>query len=302
MKSELMVTIRCAAYNHERYIRQCLEGFVMQKTNFRFEAIVHDDASTDGTAKIIKEYADKYPDIIKPIFETENQYRKNNLTAVMNSHMHGKYIAFCEGDDYWIDPFKLQKQVDFLESHPNFSICTHRYFLFYQEEQIMQKDKLDNCFIKDEDGIVFDIDYNYNKRWLTKTLTSLVRKEAMVHFMNLNLKNGRDTVMFYYILKYGKGYCFNQFWGCYRIHNNGVVSKVSNSNRFLNAYLSYKQLYKMEGGHLLREKMCKEYCNYFISTPITKSKIKPSIIEIFALLYYIPTKAIKRIIKKLKRK
>lgn len=74
----LMVSIRCNTYNHERYIRQCLEGFVIQKTNFRFEAIVHDDASTDGTAAIIREYAEKYPDIIKPIYETENQYSKHD--------------------------------------------------------------------------------------------------------------------------------------------------------------------------------------------------------------------------------
>ena len=108
----LMVTIQCLTYNHEPYIRQCLEGFVMQKTNFRFEAIVHDDASTDGTATIIREYAEKYPDIIKPIYETENQYSKrdDSLTRIMNTHTHGKYVAMCEGDDYWTDPLKLQKR------------------------------------------------------------------------------------------------------------------------------------------------------------------------------------------------
>ena len=75
---ELMVSIRCLVYNHEPYLRQCLDGFVMQQTNFRFEAIVHDDASTDGSAAIIREYAAKYPDIIKPIYETENQYSKRD--------------------------------------------------------------------------------------------------------------------------------------------------------------------------------------------------------------------------------
>ena len=97
---ELMVTIRCITYNHERYIRQCLEGFTMQKTNFRFEAIVHDDASTDGTANIIREYAEKYLDIIKPIFETENQYSKHDgsIARILNEHTHGKYVAMCEGD------------------------------------------------------------------------------------------------------------------------------------------------------------------------------------------------------------
>lgn len=121
----LMVTIRCCTYNQERYIRDCLEGFVMQKANFRFEAIVHDDASTDGTAAIIKEYAEKYPDIIKPILEKENQYSKHDgsLRRIMESHTHGKYLVWCEGDDYWIDPLKLQRQVDFLESHSDYSMC-----------------------------------------------------------------------------------------------------------------------------------------------------------------------------------
>lgn len=122
-----MVTIRCMVYNHEPYIRECLEGFVMQKTNFRFEAIVHDDASTDGSAAIIREYAEKYPDIIKPIYQTENQYSKRDgsLRRIMNEHTHGKYIALCEGDDYWIDPLKLQKQVDFLEANEEYSMCFH---------------------------------------------------------------------------------------------------------------------------------------------------------------------------------
>ena len=132
----LMVTIRCITYNHEPYIRQCLEGFIMQKTNFRFEAIVHDDASTDETAKIIREYAEKYPDIIKPIFETENQYSKldGSIQHIMSEHIHGKYVAMCEGDDYWIDPLKLQKQVDFLESNPEYSMCAHNAFVFYQQK------------------------------------------------------------------------------------------------------------------------------------------------------------------------
>lgn len=121
----LMVTIRCTVFNHERYLRECLEGFVMQKTNFRFEAIVHDDASTDGSAAIIKEYAEKYPEIIKPIYETENQYSKHDgsLGRIMREHTHGKYVAFCEGDDYWTDPLKLQKQVDALENNPECKIC-----------------------------------------------------------------------------------------------------------------------------------------------------------------------------------
>lgn len=139
--TQLMVTIRCITYNHEPYIRQCLEGFVMQKTNFRFEAIVHDDASTDGTATVIREYAEKYPDIIKPIYETENQYSKHDgsLQRIMSAHMRGKYIAVCEGDDYWIDPLKLQKQVDFLEMNPDYGLVYTNVDFYFQEQNKFER-------------------------------------------------------------------------------------------------------------------------------------------------------------------
>lgn len=131
MKGTPLVSIRCIVYNHEPYLRQCLDGFVMQRTTFPFEAIVHDDASTDGSAAIIREYAEKYPGIIKPIFETENQYSKHDgsLNRIMNTARHpaAKYVAFCEGDDYWIDPLKLQKQVDFLEMNPSYNMVYTNY-------------------------------------------------------------------------------------------------------------------------------------------------------------------------------
>ena len=119
------VSVVCNAYNHEKYIRSALEGFVMQKTSFPFEVLVHDDASTDHTAEIIREYEIKYPDIIKPIYSTENQYSKNDgsLDRIQYGRVQGKYIALCEGDDYWMDPLKLQKQYDLLEKHPEIDMC-----------------------------------------------------------------------------------------------------------------------------------------------------------------------------------
>ncbi len=132
---QVLVSIRCLVYNHGPYLRQCLEGFVMQQTNFRFEAIVHDDASTDNSAEIIREYAEKYPDIIKPIFESENQYSKHDgsLARVTFCACTGKYIAQCEGDDYWIDPHKLQKQIDYLESHPDCILCFTNAFMHWED-------------------------------------------------------------------------------------------------------------------------------------------------------------------------
>jgi glycosyltransferase involved in cell wall biosynthesis len=121
------LTVITSTYNHEKFIRQALEGFVMQRTNFPFEVIVHDDASTDETADIIREYKEKYPHIIRPIFQTENQWNKgiSATVAFASPQVKGEYVAFCEGDDYWTDPNKLQKQADFLDSHPDYSVCFH---------------------------------------------------------------------------------------------------------------------------------------------------------------------------------
>lgn len=123
-----LLVISCNTYNHEKYLRQALGGFVMQQTNFRFIVIVHEDASTDHTANVLMDYSQRYPDLIFPIFEKENQYTNPNgsVTKVMNEAYKvtgAKYIALCEGDDYWTDPLKLQKQVDFLESHPDYGMC-----------------------------------------------------------------------------------------------------------------------------------------------------------------------------------
>ena len=122
--SHPIVAIRTLVYNHEPYLRDYFNGILMQQTSFPFVVIVHDDASTDNSADIIREYAERYPDIIKPIFETENQYSKGNGTLfriMTNACMIAKYMAYCEADDYWTDPNKLQRQVDFLENNPEYS-------------------------------------------------------------------------------------------------------------------------------------------------------------------------------------
>ncbi|MDO4564022.1 MAG: glycosyltransferase [Clostridia bacterium] len=124
---EPLVSVICVAFNHEKYIAKALDGFVAQRTSFPFEVLVHDDASTDGTAAIIRDYEDKYPNIIKAVYQTENQYSKGvKISATfLLPKCKGKYIAFCEGDDCWIDPDKLQMQVEILESHPEYSACVH---------------------------------------------------------------------------------------------------------------------------------------------------------------------------------
>ena len=212
-----LVTIRCLVYNHEPYLRQCLEGFVMQKTNFPFEAIVHDDASTDGSAAIIKEYAEKYPDIIKPIFETENQYSKHDGTIgrIMRENTHGKYVAICEGDDYWIDPLKLQKQVDFLESHPEY-VLSYTNFI------------VDNCDPKNVQKRRFKgIDGNICKFLITKgnpigTVTVCIRRDICLEYSkeslswNLTMKMGDFPLWIYASMK-GPVHYLSEVTAAYRV-------------------------------------------------------------------------------------
>lgn len=124
MSSTPTVSVVTIAYNQEKYIAQALDSFVSQKTSFSFEVIVGDDCSNDNTPRIIAEYAKKYPDIIKPILRQQNIGAVPNFIDILQA-AKGKYIALCEGDDYWTDPTKLQQQVDFLDSHPDFAICFH---------------------------------------------------------------------------------------------------------------------------------------------------------------------------------
>ena len=132
----VMVTVYAVAYNHAKYIRQALDGMVMQKTDFRFEILVHDDASTDETADIIREYEAKYPELIRPIYQKENLHsrqipRNKNYLLPMT---RGKYIAWCECDDFWTDPLKLQKQFDALEAHPDCCLCVGRVKVIMTDE------------------------------------------------------------------------------------------------------------------------------------------------------------------------
>ncbi|MBQ4588440.1 MAG: glycosyltransferase [Bacteroidaceae bacterium] len=242
-----MVTIRCLTYNHEPYIRQCLDGFVMQKTNFRFEAIVHDDASTDGTATIIKEYAEKYPDIIKPIFQKENQYSKHNgsISKIMNEYTHGKYIALCEGDDYWIDPLKLQKQVDFLETHHDYGICHTAYIntLSYKRSKPVITTPNDRYL-----EIILKGEYKIG------TLTTLFRRDLYInlqrHDRTQNFKLG-DSPLWIEFAHCSKIKYINDCTAVYRIlnesasHSKNIEKELAFHQSCVDCRIFYSQLYNV---------------------------------------------------------
>lgn len=240
---EPVVSICCLTYNHILYIRQCLDGFMMQKINFPIEILIYDDASTDGTQGIIREYENKYPDIIKPIYQKENQYSKGiKVSLVYNySRAKGKYIALCEGDDYWTDPYKLQKQVDFLESHPDYVMCSHRFNQYIQEKELLEEEQ-----DKDFKGADYDLKNLIGGKWLTQTLTVMYRRSALDLKRYAAYGMSMDMILFYELLRNGKGYCFPDIMAVYRVHKGGVWSEVSMNRQRLMEFRARLAIYKVE--------------------------------------------------------
>lgn len=217
-----LVSICTLAYNHAPFIRQYFEGILMQKTSFTFELLIHDDASTDETADIIREYAARYPDVITPIYQTENQHSKGVpvTTRILFSKARGKYIATCDGDDYWIDPMKLQKQVDFLETHPEYSICGSRFRIKKDcQPELFEHDWMIKSMAKYPQGRTITLN-DFFDHYLLSVLTICFRKESIEGIERYDLF--RDDCLFTVALDRGKGFVFYEHFAVYRIHSAGI--------------------------------------------------------------------------------
>ena len=250
MSDKPLVAIHCLVYNHGPFLRDCFEGFVMQQTNFPFVAIVHDDASTDGSAAIISEYAEKYPDIIKPIYETENQYSKRDgaLGRIMNAAIDAtgaKYVAICEGDDYWTDPLKLQKQVGFMEANSDCSISFHRYDIYDDVSGNWRKDSCD-FYVYDNVSAVEVTTDMFLKHWVTQPLTMIYRRGLYLG-TNEGYKFYRDQHIIFHLLQAGKCVLLNFSGGVYREHQGGIHSKTSIESQCRIGCTIAGELYKKNG-------------------------------------------------------
>ncbi len=239
--NEIKVSVCCTVYNHEKYLRKCLDGFIMQKTNFAFEVLVHDDKSTDSSAEIIKEYYEKYPDIIVPFLQAENQYSKNVniLNDILLPMTKGKYIALCDGDDYWCDENKLQLQYDYMESDEECVMCLHNTVWHYLNGG--HKDKLLNNWKKIHTLNAEEAFLEY----YVHTSAYFIRKKYVVGLdIGRNCYNKNDDVLRTWLYANGKLVSLPQVMSVY---NYGVensftsLEKKSNSVHKVNLenYIEY---------------------------------------------------------------
>ena len=238
MMNEILVSISCITYNHSAYIRQCLDGMLMQQTTFGFEILIHDDCSTDGTDDIIREYVSRYPQIIKPLFEEENQYQQGKPigTIVWNlPRAKGKYIAMCEGDDYWTDPLKLQKQVDFMEANPEYSMCFHKV-------EVISHDKNDENLYSHLQEKEYTASEIYEK-WTVPTCSVLYNRHKFKLLRPKKCLFG-DIVLFLSLANGGKLFCLDIIGGVYRRHQKGVSTQCNNE-QYKALYHQYKEMEKL---------------------------------------------------------
>lgn len=249
-----MVSIVCVAFNHERFIARALEGFLQQQVGFRFEVIVHDDASTDGTAEVVRTYAAKHPDVVVPVLQTENQYSKGNKPwSICFPMARGKYIALCEGDDHWVDPLKLQQQVEALEADPGASGC---FTNAYNEGGGVRKPFL-GSYTKAIDGPVLR-EQDYISGQGIPTCTFVFVRALIGGYPELlrQFATG-DTALFTLLLGQGHFIYLPIFTGVRVMHEGGVYSMrgtLDNLRTQLKNLPAQDRLTQGRYGHLIRKR------------------------------------------------
>lgn len=221
---EIVVSIQCITFNQKKYLRQTLDGFLRQQTTFGYEIIVHDDASTDGTTDIVREYAEAHSELIIPMYEVENQWSTKGMKPVfgrMTQMSRGRYIAYCEGDDFWQDPLKLQKQVEALEQHPEATLCYTGFQTVDAEGQPYTREDFEACNRQGRSGEIF---FRLLKNNIVFTPTTLFRKEVFTSSIYLDTPLRLDYFAFLSAAALGTAIYLPDRTACYRQTPTGAMA------------------------------------------------------------------------------
>jgi len=221
-----LLSVCLITYNHAPYITKAIEGVLMQKVNFNWEFIIADDCSNDGTKEIVTEYAHKFPSLIIPILQRKNVGPGINWMQLMN-RPRSKYIAYFEGDDYWTDPLKLQKQVDWMETNPDYSICYHR--VWEKRGNTLEEEKM-NIEFEDKTYELIDL----AKGNIMHTPSVLFRnhfKDGVPEWF-LGCSIG-DYPLHIFNAQYGKIRYLSDLMAVYRIHDKGMFSTLNQNQKFV---------------------------------------------------------------------
>ena len=244
---DVTVSVSVCTYNHANYIEKCLDNILSQKTNFPFNIILGEDDSIDGTRKICEDYARRYPDVIQLYLRQRKDviYINGNPTGRFNflsnlESCKGKYIALCDGDDYWTDPYKLQKQVDFLEANEEFSGCFHKSFTINETDK---KPKL--VPFREYKKQIFTFEDTLSKKVLFHTGSFVFRAHYCLYEKGYKNIHSGDMALFSTIAKSGKLYLEDEFMSVYRINENGVTRNVNNKEYHQNRIILMDYLMKI---------------------------------------------------------
>lgn len=276
MNTKPLVSIVCLTFNEEEFVRDTFDNFLSQQTSFPFEVLVYDDASQDATPQIIQEYVDKYPDIFKATLYPENNFKKGLGFLGLRvgfQEAQGKYIAYCEGDDYWCDNLKLQKQVDFLESHPEYEVCAH-------------ETRIRNDFDKTLDGTLFSsprynnfIDRTCRKSYtLEDTLTGNIFHISSLMYRNFHIVwpewiaevKALDMVLFMILAERGNMYVLQDVMSVYRHNKKSITStqeqfnsRINSTNMLINLLLRMDLFWNRKYHNNFAKQLAVFYANNF---------------------------------------
>lgn len=291
-----MVMIRCFTYNHEKYLKDALQGFVSQKTDFPFIAVVIDDFSSDSTAEILHEYEKKYPEIIKAIYLKENYYsqHKSKYPLYQEINEASKYVALCEGDDYWTDPFKLQKQVDFMETHIGCSMCFHN-------AKVLNEANVGTYF---SEGSVEDRDYRSNDifpQWIVPTASVLYRRDVVdkIKIKHKDWLMYGDIGLFLSCAKAGIIHGLSETMSVYRINSGGITQK--GNRQLYRKWIKHERCLRMNFPDLDKKRLNRSISGYYYSLAKNDSNLFYKCTDFFSAILNSPQYVIKKIVNATRR-